>query len=658
MPVVSARGLAKTFGAHTVLHDVQVTIRRGSRVGVVGPNGAGKSTLASILGGQLEADDGVVEYRRGARVRYLAQDPKLTPGLTATEAVLQSLDDWSAARKRYEDATARIEATDNPSDALILEQSSAADEVERLGGWDRAHEVSAILEQLGLTNPDALVETLSGGQRRAVALTAVLVAEPDILILDEPTNHLDIRAIEWLEEHLKRRHRGAVLLVTHDRTLLDRVAEHTWEVRDGVVTEYEGGYDAYLNARAEREEMAERTEANRRNFLRQELEWRRRQPKARSGKQKARLRRIDDAVADAPKTRTDQAVRLETAAPRSGKVLVELRKLTLEMEGQTLVKDLQLSVQPGERIGIVGPNGCGKTTLLRALTGETDADDGSVWRGKTLEPGYLDQQRSGLDPEESVRTNIAGKRSHITIGDRDIPVPTYLERFLFRGPRSMQPVASLSGGEKARCALAKLLASPANLLLLDEPTNDLDVETLSALESMLVEHPGAVIVVSHDRRLLDRVSDALLVFEGDGRVVRHTGGYTDYKLRMAANKAQEAAAREAQARTKGGGTGKEASASGSAGQTAAEAGGKASGNNSGGKRKLSYKEARELEAVTARIEELDERIAEIEAIFSDPDQMARHTEELGSLGTELESGREESATLMERWEELAAIEEG
>src|SRR5450432_3612485 len=497
--IVTAQNVHRSFGTHTVLRAADMSIAPGERIGVVGLNGAGKSTLSRILAGTEAADSGTVARRRGATVAYLEQVPQFDGDPTALEAVTSGLKGWSAAVARHEAASAALSHGDGNVEALLDEQQRAATDVERLGGWDRQHRVAAFLDHLGIVRTDAKIGSLSGGEQRRVALARVLISSPDLAILDEPTNHLDAETIEWLEEYLIDEYQNAILLITHDRYLLDRVAQRTVEVANGEVYSYDGGYERYLEQKAERMAHAARTESNRQNFLRRELEWLRRQPKARSTKQKARIDRAE-AAKSVTGPKLDRTATLELDIVRSGKTILELRDLGVEIGGRTLIHDLSLFLTEGERIGIVGPNGSGKTTLLKTLLGELKPARGSVVLGQNTKVAYFDQRRSGLDDTKSIFDNVAGDQSKIELGGEVIECRSYLERFAFDPHKQRQIVGSLSGGERARVALARLLRQSANLVILDEPTNDLDVATLGALESMLIDFGVTALVVTHDQR--------------------------------------------------------------------------------------------------------------------------------------------------------------
>ncbi|MFW6066914.1 MAG: ABC-F family ATP-binding cassette domain-containing protein [Myxococcota bacterium] len=640
MPVLTAQGLSRSYGAQVVLDDVSVAVHSGERVGLVGRNGSGKSTLARILAGEEAPDTGTLAHRRDARVAYLSQEPSFEGDPTARAAVLEGLGAWRAARARHEALSEALARGEGEVASLLDAQAAAAADIERLGGWELEHRAEAVLGHLGVTRQDQSVATMSGGERRRVALARLLVSQPDLAILDEPTNHLDADTVEWLERHLSESFPGALLLITHDRYLLDRVATRTLELDGGRLYSYDGGWEAYLTAKAERQAHEARTEANRRNFLRRELEWLRRQPKARTGKQKARVQRAEAAQTQAPSA-APRTVELAVQETRTGGTVLELDHLSLEVGGERLVRDLDWVLTPGERVGVVGPNGAGKTSLLRAVVGELPPVAGRVVLGSRTRVAYLAQTRSVLDDGATIAENVAGQRREVDFHGRTLHVRSYLERFLFESSRMRQPVGSLSGGERARVALAKLLLEPANVLLLDEPTNDLDVDTLAALEQMLVDFDGAVIVVTHDRYFLDRVATAILAFEGNGEVVRYAGNYSSYR-----------AQREAFTRARAGA----AEAAGAAGvathpERAATAAPTAAAKRSS-RPALTYAERLELEAIVARIEEAEAEVARLEAAVADPALYRDRQDEITDVLAHLEAARDHARQLIERWEEL------
>ncbi len=647
MPVLDVIGLRKVVSDRTLFEDVTLTIRRGEKVGLVGRNGAGKSTLGRVLAGLEPSDGGRIARRRDAVVDYLAQEPVFGAERTIREVVLEGLAEWNAARSRFDALSERVAATHDSAEQTRLaeEQARLGDTIERLGGWEREHEALAIVSDLGLVDPERRVGTLSGGETRRVALARLLVAKPDLAILDEPTNHLDIDTIEWLEEHLAERFPGAILLISHDRRVLDAVTTRTLELHDGRVDSYEGGYAAYLIAKAEREAHAERTERNRQNFLRREVEWLRRQPKARGTKQKARIDRAEAAL-DIRTPREERRAELRLSAERQGKTILEAKGLVLERDGRRLLAGLDLALRPGERVGIVGPNGSGKTSLLLALVGTLAPARGEIVVGANTRIGYLDQARSGLSDGDTVLEAAVGAATEVAVGDERMSVGSYLERFLFERPKQRLRVGELSGGERARVCLARLLSGRCNLLLLDEPTNDLDVDTLAALESMLVDFGGSVLVVSHDRWLLDRVATSILAFEGDGRAEYHVGNYSDYAATRV--RPSRAGGRDASPSRRAASTAISTTASASDAAPVPATGAASSAKP----KKLSFAEQRELDGMLDVIASAEEKVEALQARLADPSTYQGEGGVVAAIRADLERAEAEVARLTARWEAL------
>jgi ATP-binding cassette subfamily F protein uup len=638
MPILDVSQLRKIVADRTLFEDVSLTIRRGEKVGLVGNNGAGKSTLGRVLAGLEESDGGKIARRRESTVEYLDQEPTFRAGRTIREVVLEGLTAWSETKRSFEALTESLAAAVDPDEQAKLAdaQAKVADALDRQGGWEREHEAEATVGHLGISDPSRMVDTLSGGEARRVALARLLVAAPDFAILDEPTNHLDIETIEWLEEFLRDRWKGALLLIRHDRGVLDAVTSRTLEIHDGRVDSYDGGYARYLLAKAEREAHLDRSERNRQNFLRREVEWLRRAPKARGTKQKARTARAEAAL-DQRAPQQERRADLKLHSERLGKTILETSDLRVDRDGRRLIDGLDLALRPGERIGVVGPNGCGKTSLLLAILGELPPVRGSIIVGSNTKIGYLDQSRSDLDAEETVREAAVGDANEIVIGDERLSVGSYLERFLFRRPQQRLRVGELSGGERARVCLARLLAQKCNLLLLDEPTNDLDVATLSAFESMLLDFGGSVILVSHDRWMLDRVATSILAFEEDGRVELHMGGYSDYRARRTRESRREP---EIPIRRDDGFDPKESEST--------------SKGTLDTVRKLTHAESRELDGLMEEIEGAEARVAELQARLADPEIYREFGDRVGALSSDLAGAEAEAARLTARWEELEA----
>lgn len=623
-PILTANGLSKAFGPKVLLKDVDLAIGARERVGLVGDNGAGKSTLAKILAGMEPLDGGEIAIRRDARVGYLSQRPALDDDATARDVVLSGMGRWRDALQRHADASEAMGRGDGDLDALLETQSQAAADVERLGGWTRERDVEATLTHLGIHEHDAAVGRMSGGERRRVDLARLLVSSPDLAILDEPTNHLDVETIEWLEAHLKDVYPGALLLVTHDRYVLEHVAQRTLELDHGSVFAYKGGWSAYLDAKATRLELEARTEANRQSFVRTELEWLRRSPSARSTKQKARIQRAHAAIdTAAPVARTATKLALETQ--RLGGTILELNGVTISPapEVEPLVRDFDFRLMRGDRVGILGPSGCGKTTMLRCILGDIEPVHGEVVRGKNTRIAYFDQARTGLDEGASIHENVAGKATRVELAGQPMDIRSYMARFLFDGRTLQQKVGALSGGERARVALAKLLLQPANLLVFDEPTNDLDVATLGSLETLLDESDATAIIVSHDRYFLDRVANAIVACEGEGKWTRYAGAYRDYLSQRGSRRTEVATARKTAKPTPQ-------------------------------KRKpaLSSKEQRELSGMMKRIEQAEADLAKLEAALADPDLYSDGGDKAAKAVTSRDEANLVLEKLMARWEEL------
>ncbi|MFO0737257.1 MAG: ABC-F family ATP-binding cassette domain-containing protein [Labilithrix sp.] len=547
MPVLTAHAVTKAYGLKPLFDGATFTIKRGEKVALLGPNGTGKSTLLRVLAGLEPLDTGTIDRRRDASILYLPQEPELDPELSPRAIAREGLAAWHAAKLRYDEVSSRI-GHGETTDALMAEQATLAEDVERLGGWSRDHEVDEILHHLGVRDVERAVGTMSGGEKRRVALARILVAKPDLAIFDEPTNHLDADTIAWLEQYMLSELGGAVLFVTHDRYLLDHVASRVFDLEDGKVTEYTkrndavGAFEDFLEQKAERFAHAERVESNRQNFLRKEIEWLRRGPKARSTKQKARIQRAETAVAsEGLRVRPEVELGgLETGASRLGKTILELVDVRLDLGGRRLIDDLTLRLVKGNRIGIVGPNGAGKTTLLRLITGELAPTAGKIERGLNTKFAYFDQARTTLRDDWTVFDNVAEREGadrtgagDVTIGERTMGMRAYLELFMFEGAALRRKVSALSGGERARVALALALKTGANVLLLDEPTNDLDIATLGSLAELIESWPGCVLVVSHDRSFLDQVATSILAFPEEesenGKLRLYAGNWESYR---------------------------------------------------------------------------------------------------------------------------------
>ena len=538
MPLVALDHLHHAFGHLPLLDDVSLQIDPGERVALIGRNGTGKSTLLQIVSGELPPDRGSVWRAPGTRVARLVQDVPLDTSATVFEVVAEGLGDLAALVATYHQAS--VEAAHGGAAALDR-LGRLQHELEERDGWRLEQRVELVLTRLALP-ADAAVNTLSGGWRRRVLLARALVASPDLLLLDEPTNHLDIDAIEWLESFLAE-YAGAVLFVTHDRAFLERLATRVIELDRGRLTSWPGDYATFLRKKEEWLESEALADEKFDKRLAEEEVWLRRGIKARRTRDEGRVKRLFEMRAERAARRAQAgAVRLTVeAAEASGKLVFEADAVSKAFGDRVVIRDFSTRVMRGDRIGLIGPNGAGKTTLLRLLLGELDPDAGTVRHGANVQIAYYDQQREQLDPERTVVDTVGEGNDRVTVAGRTRHVHGYLEDFLFPPERARSPVKALSGGERNRLLLARLFTRPANVLVLDEPTNDLDLETLELLEAQLVDWPGTLLVVSHDRRFLDHVVTSTLAFEGDGRWEEYVGGYDDW-LRQRAQPPELAAA--------------------------------------------------------------------------------------------------------------------
>jgi ATP-binding cassette subfamily F protein uup len=600
--ILTVLGLEKSFGTRKVLDGVSLSVHQGDRIGVIGRNGSGKSTLLKMTVAarrgvgldederrQLEPDGGTITWRRDLTLEYVAQEPRLEGTRTVGELCARD-------------------------------------------GTVPAHAIHTLAAALELPSLDAAIGTLSIGQKRRVALARALLGKADVLALDEPTNHLDADTVAFLEERLEG-WPGALLLVTHDRYFLDRVATRIVEMDRGALYVHDGDYSTFLVKQAERLAGEAKSEHERAMFVRREIEWIRRRPPARTTKAKARVERFEAAVAAAPgvldRLPGAMALRLPTGG-RLGRTILELDHVSKAIDGKPLFKNLTLTMKPGDRIGIVGKNGAGKTTLLRTILGETTPDSGKIVLGQNTQPSYLEQGRSELREDATVLEEVAEGHDHVMLEDGPMHVRSFLRMMQFTETTADTPIGKLSGGERNRVQLARLLRRGGNLLILDEPTNDLDLLTLGSLEAALCAFPGCVLVVSHDRWFLDRVATGILAFEGDGKVVFHEGDYSAYEARKqlqaesaAPVRAERAAKPRVEARIR--------------------------------ERKLTFKERDELSKIESIITQAEARVSELEATLSDPAVFKDRAAEVPSLVAALDAARAEVTRLYDRWAELDAI---
>ncbi len=631
MPIVVLDRVTLAFGHLPLLDAVMLQVDTGERVCILGRNGTGKSTLLQVVAGELPPDAGTVWRQPGVRVARLVQDVPLSAHRPVFDVVADGLGDLAALVSAYHHAAVSVSERATPERLAELGRLQHA--LEEQDGWRIEQRVETVLNRLELPT-DALVDTLSGGWRRRVLLAQALVGEPDLLLLDEPTNHLDIEAIAWLEDFLAD-YRGAVLLVTHDRAFLQRLATRIVELDRGHLTSWPGDYQAFVRNKEE----ALATEAVQQGKfdkkLAEEEAWLRQGIKARRTRNEGRVRALM-ALRTERAARRDRVgtVRLQVeAAPPSGQVVFEATGVTKRFGGTPVIRDFTARILRRERIGLIGPNGAGKTTLLRLLMGEITPDEGEVRRGANVEIAYYDQQREQLDPERTVFDTVGDGNDVVTVNGQTRHVMGYLRDFLFPSERARSPVRALSGGERNRLLLARLFTRPANVLVLDEPTNDLDLETLELLEAQLVEFPGTLLLVSHDRVFLDNVVTSTYAFEGDGHVEEYVGGYEDWLRQRGANHAAATGERDKPAATP-------------------EPGGASIAP--GALRKLSYNEQREFDRLPSIIEALEDEQRRMRATMESPDFYKEGAEAIRGVIARLAQLDDELLQAYTRWSELEA----
>ena len=639
MNIVSLTDVRKAYADRVILDGVTLGVDAGEKIGLVGVNGSGKSTLFRVLVGAEEADGGTVARQRGLSVGYLPQEPTLSFDQTVWQVVSGGIEALLGARAEAERVARDIEARAAEPDAcapLLERYEWLQREVERLGGWQTDHLVEQILMHVGvLAESRTLVGRLSGGQRKRVALARVLLGRPRLLVLDEPTNHLDADTVDWLEQTLATTD-AAVALITHDRYFLDHVVSRMIELDQGRLGSYPGNYSAFLDQKRGRLALLKATEHRRLKLLEQELEWLGRSPSARRGKQKARANRIEALETGGPPVSDDRIpLSFQPGAKLQGDTILNAVGLELGYgDGASLVRDFTLRMVRGDKIGVIGPNGSGKTTLVRALLGQMEPRAGIIEVGRQTRIGYFDQERAGIDPDATLLQAVAPNSDYVKVGTERIHVRRWLQDFLFPTGEHARRVGSLSGGERNRILFARLVAEGANLLVLDEPTNDLDLDTLQVLEDALARFAGCLLVVTHDRYFLNRVTNRILCFVGDGEVRSYAGDYDLYRRKRTEEQAAEAAAREP-----------------SAAEAAAAARPKRERVG------LNWKEARELEALEAEIADLEDKQARVEERLADPtpflaepDKLKRLTQLHEKLAAGLETRYERWAALSEKKE--------
>ncbi|MCH8038080.1 MAG: energy-dependent translational throttle protein EttA [Proteobacteria bacterium] len=521
--------VSKTFpGGKQVLKDIRLSFLPGAKIGVLGLNGSGKSTLMRIMAGLDTEIVGEAWAADGVKVGYLPQEPELDPTKDVAGNVFEGVAEVKSLLDRFEAVSAGFAEEDADFDALIAEQAELQERIEAVDGWDLERRVDIAMDALRCPPGEADVTTISGGERRRVALCRLLLQKPDMLLLDEPTNHLDAESVGWLERYLEE-YPGTVVAVTHDRYFLDNVAGWILELDRGQGIPYKGNYSSWLEQKRARLAREEKSESARQRTLQRELEWVRQSPRARQAKSKARLQAYDSLLAEAAGKAPEPGRITIPPGPRLGDLVIEAVGLAKGYGERLLIDGLDFKIPPNAIVGVIGPNGAGKTTLFRMIVGQERPDGGTLRVGETVKLGYVDQSRDSLAPDKSVWEEISGGHDTIELGRHATPSRAYVSTFNFRGPDQQKKVGQLSGGERNRVHLAKMLKQGANVLLLDEPTNDLDVDTLRALEDALLEFAGCVLVISHDRWFLDRIATHILAFEGDSRAVWFEGNYQDYE---------------------------------------------------------------------------------------------------------------------------------
>lgn len=651
--LLTVQHLAKRYGARQVLDDVSLVVGDGDRIALVGVNGAGKSTLLRFLAADDVAvgrdngpDSGLITRQRDLSIEYVAQEPVVDPIRTVGQTLRDGLKLHAAAIDELEALTAQLESIDDSDkiDAVVARQAELHEQIAALGGWDPGHEIRGLAAALALPPEHAAIGALSMGERRRVALARALLARPRLLALDEPTNHLDAATTSWLEERLIERD-GALLLVTHDRYFLDRVANRILELDRGRIFDHDGGYREFLVRQAERWSTEDESRRQRAAFVRRELSWIRRRAPARTTKQKARIDRFDAAVTarlDEAERNPPAVLRLGSGTRLGGTILEIVDADKTAPDGRPLWRNLTLRWKHGDRIGVVGVNGAGKTTLIRAILGEVPLDRGRIVLGQNTRVAFMDQARTSLDDERTVLAEVAGDNDHIELADSRMHIRTFLRMLLFDDNIADAKVGVLSGGERNRVQLAKLLRDAGNFLILDEPTNDLDVLTLGVLEETLAQFSGCALIVSHDRWFLDKVVTGILAFEGDGEVGFYEGTCSDYLAKRAS---RTVAAEPVPATTARAASGPASSAAASSAAASARP------------RKRSFKERHELAGIEAAISAAEAEVARLEAELSDTDVYARRGTEIPRLTAELDAARAEVERLFARWAELDALPE-
>lgn len=623
--MLTVENLQKSYGDKVLFQSLDFTIRPLDRIGLIGVNGTGKSSLLKIIASIETADQGTIKAAKDYRIEYLAQDPDLDPALTVLEQIYQGETTVMQVMRDYEKALMELEADPMNEGAQnrLMKMQQAMDEHE---AWEANTKAKTILTKLGIKDFQKKIGALSGGQQKRVALANALIQPADLLILDEPTNHLDNVTIEWLETYLTT-YQGALLLVTHDRYFLNRVTNRIYELDHGVLYTYEGNYEVFLEKKAEREEVEAKEQQKHRSTLRRELAWLRRGARARTTKQKARIERVEE-LQDKKFTADHNAVDFQVGSTRLGNKVVELKDVAISFDGKQIIAPFSRLIKPGDRIGIIGPNGTGKTTLLQIIAGRLQADQGEVEVGETVKFGYYTQGDEELNGEKRIIEYIKDVAEVIYTKDgRPITAEQMLEHFLFSRAEQWTYIRRLSGGEKRRLYLLKILMTEPNVLLLDEPTNDLDTQTLGVLEEYLQDFPGVVITVSHDRYFLDRIVEELLVFTGSGSIKNFYGNYSEFLEKEKAMLEEVVPVRQQP---------------------------KAPETVEKKKKKLSYMEQREWDSIENEIMELEEKQEALQVAIAEAGSDFDRVQELFAEQQEVDTQLE---IKMERWEELSLLVE-
>ncbi len=632
MNVLSAEKISKSYSEKILFNDISFSINDGEKLGVIGVNGTGKSTLLKVIAGLEITDIGRIIYRNGIKIEYLDQNPNFEDGTTVLEQVFKGNSPVMKLLREYESILHKV--SENPEDNwLEKELINLSQRMDSMEAWTIEAEAKSILTKLGIVDFNADVGKLSGGQRKRVAMASTLITPADLLILDEPTNHIDNETVAWLEKYLEKR-KGALLMVTHDRYFLDRVANRIIEIDSGKLYSYQANYTKYLEMKAEREEIEEASERKRQGLIRNELKWIRRGAQARSTKQKARIERFEKLVEQQGLTDKEN-IEIQVGFSRLGRKIIELDNISKSFPGKPLIKDFSYTLLRDDRIGIIGPNGSGKSTLMKIAAGKLETDSGNVEIGETVKIGFFSQENEDMNENLRVIEYIREQAEFLTTTDGTISASQMLERFLFSPSMQWTPISKLSGGEKRRLYLLYILMGAPNILMLDEPTNDLDIQTLTILESYLDEFPGAVIVVSHDRYFLDRVVDGIFAFEGNGLITKYVGNYSNYSqyIEESENTAQALSLKPLKDKV-----------------------GEKAENKRERALRFSYKEQKEFDEIDDVIEKLEQEIKQIDdkmsEATSDFELLQRLVEEKEQLEKSLENAIERWTYLNELAQEI------